>query len=132
MVVSATRQSPEAKDFSENAVPVSAYVDRVVEYKNSSSSKRPKYTYYYYLSYEVGDVKYSNISFVSTRHYFNENETVNIYYHKEKPSEISPVKDIEANRGTLKTAGWIVTGIGGFIAFIGVVARPVGTEEDYQ
>lgn len=130
MVVSATRQSPEAKDFSENAMSVAAYVDRVVEYKNSSSSKRPKYTYYYYLSYEVDGVKYSNISFVSTRHYFNENENVNIYYHREKPTEISPVKNVESDKKILKTVGWILTGIGGFVALIGTVAKPAGTKDN--
>lgn len=123
MVASATRQSPTARDFQKNAVPVIAYVDDVIEERrvvNNSSNT----TYYYTVSYEYEGTKFSNISFITKRKYFTEGEYATIYCHKEKPHIVEPVLNTGENNKTQKTMGWVLIGVGGFIAFIGVVAKP--------
>ncbi len=129
MVVSSSKQSPEARDFQKNAVAVTAYVDDVIEDRrvNNNSSHT---TYYYTVSYEYEGTKFSNITFITQREYFKEGKYVTIYCHKEKPHIVEPRLDTEGDNKLLRNIGWAFVGFGGFMIFIGIVAKPGGLNKE--
>lgn len=129
LVVSSSKQSPEARDFQRNAVAVTAYVDDVIEDRSVNNNK--SYTKYYYtVCYEYEGTKFSNITFITQREYFKEGKYVTIYCHKEKPHIVEPRLDTEGDNIFLRNLGWGFAGFGAFMVFIGIVAKPVGSNKE--
>ena len=129
MVISSSKQSPEAKDFQKNAVAVTAYVDDVIEDRRVTDNASHT-TYYYTVSYEYEGAKFSNITFITQREYFKEGKYVTIYCHKEKPHIVEPRLSTETDNILLRNVGWGFTGFGAFMVFIGIVAKPVGSNKE--